>query len=64
MSKPCDSALAQQPLGKDPINQLYNSPKSYNYQGRHPYELPEESKKEYRVNTCMGEQQEIGAENA
>ena len=63
MGKPRDSALAQQPFGKNAINQLYNSPKSYNYQGRHPHQLPEESKKEYHVNACMGEQQQIGAKN-
>ena len=63
MGKPRDSVLARQPFGKDAVNKLYNSPKSYNYQGGHPDKLPEESEKEYGVNACMGEQQEIGAKN-
>ena len=64
MGKPRNASMTLEPLRGQAAHELYNSPKSYNYQGRHPYELPEESKKEYRVNTCMGEQQEIGAENA
>ncbi len=44
-------------------HELYNSPKSDNYQGWDPYDLNEEAEKNNRVDPCGREKKEIRPEN-
>ncbi len=63
MGKPCNAALAQNPLGDNTIDKLYDSPKSDNNQGRHPHDLPEEPKDKEGVDPGMWKKKEVGAEH-
>ena len=64
MGKPRNASLILDHLRGKAAYDLYNSPKSYNYQGRDLDGLDEESEEYDRMDAGVGEEQEVGAEHA
>jgi len=64
MGKPRNASLILDHLRGQAAHDLYNSPKSYNYQGRDLDGLNEESEEYDRMDAGVGEEQEVGAEHA
>ena len=64
MGKPRNASLILDRLRGQAAQELYNSPKSYNYQGGNPYGLHKEAEEDDRMDAGVGEKQEVGAEHA
>jgi hypothetical protein len=63
MGKPGNASLPWQATGSKSIDKLYNSPKSYNYQGWQPYHLYVENKYDERMHLCPWEHEQVRAQN-
>ena len=64
MGKPRNATLILYSLRGHAAHDLYNSPKSYNYQGGNPYGLHKKAEEDDRMDAGVGEKQEVGAEHA
>ena len=63
MGEPCSTPLMWNSLCDKSAHELYNSPKSYNYQGRNPYDLDEESEENDGMDPRSRKKKQICPEN-
>jgi len=63
MGKPRNATLILYSLRGHAAHDLYNSPKSYNYQGGNLDGLHKEAEENNRVDAGIGEKQKVGSEH-